>query len=50
MSSIVIVLGVLDPACSEGKFLIVLKELVTGAIGTDENTSLGITCDCQQAI
>lgn len=50
MGSVVIVHGVLDPACSEGKFLIVLEILVSGAIGTDENTSLGVTCECQQAI
>lgn len=49
VGSIVIVLGVLDPTCSEGKFLLVLEELVTGAIGTDENTSLGVTCGCQWA-
>jgi hypothetical protein len=47
VGSIVIVLGVLDPTRSEGKFLLVLEELVTSAIGTDENTSLGITCGCQ---
>jgi hypothetical protein len=50
MGSIVVVLGVLNPAGSERQFLIVLEVLVAGAIGADKTTSLGITCGCQWVI
>lgn len=44
VGGVVVVLGVLDPAGSEGEFLVVLEELVAGAIGADEFTVLGVTC------
>lgn len=44
VGGVVVVLGVLDPAGSEGEFLVVLEELVAGAIGADESTVLGVTC------
>lgn len=44
MGSIVVVLGVLNPAGSEREFLVVLEILVAGAIGADKTTSLGVTC------
>jgi hypothetical protein len=50
VSGVVVVLGVLDPACSEGEFLVVLEELVAGAIGANQTTSLGVTCGCQRMI
>jgi hypothetical protein len=50
VSGIVIVLGVFDPACSEGEFLVVLEELVAGAIGANQTTSLGVTCGRQWMI
>lgn len=43
LGGVVVVLGVLDPARSEGQFLVVLKVLVARAIGTDETTVLGVT-------
>lgn len=44
LAGIVVVLGVVDPAGSEGEFLEVLVEFVAGAIGADEGTGLGVTC------
>lgn len=43
LGGVEVVLGVLDPAGAEGKFLVVLEELVAGAIGADETTVLGVT-------
>lgn len=48
LGGVVVVLGVLNPARSEGQFLVVLKELVARAIGTDETTVLGVTCAGQR--
>lgn len=44
LAGVVVVLGVIDPAGSEGQFLEVLVEFVAGAIGADEGTGLGVTC------
>lgn len=44
MTGVVVVLGVVDPAGAKGQFLVVLVELVAGAIGADEGSSLCVTC------
>lgn len=44
VGGVVVVLGVVDPAGSEGQFLEVLVVFVAGAIGADEGTGLGVTC------
>lgn len=44
VGGVVVVLGVLDPAGSQRQFLVVLEELVAGAVGTHETTVLGVTC------
>lgn len=44
LAGVVVVLGVVDPAGSEGQFLEVLVEFVAGAIGADEGAGLCVTC------
>lgn len=44
VGGIVVVLGVVDPAGSEGQFLEVLVVFVAEAILADEGTVFGVTC------
>lgn len=43
LRSVVVVLGVLDPAGSQGQFLHVLEVFVAGAVGANETAVFGIT-------
>lgn len=42
LAGVIVVLGVLDPASAQGKFLVVLEEFVAGAVGANEGTCLGV--------
>lgn len=42
VGGVVVVLGVLDPAGAEGQLLVVLEELVAGAVLADEGACFGI--------
>lgn len=44
VGGVVVVLGVVDPAGSQGQFLEVLVVFVSGAIGANEGSGLGVTC------
>lgn len=42
LGGVVVVLGVLDPARAEGQLLVVLEELVAGAVGAYQGACLGV--------
>jgi hypothetical protein len=42
LTGVVIVLGVLNPARTQGELLVVLEELVAGAVGADEGSGFGV--------
>lgn len=44
VGGVVVVLYVVDPAGSEGQFLVVLVVFVAGAVLADEDAVLGVAC------
>lgn len=44
LAGVVVVLGVLNPARAQGELLVVLEELVAGAVGADEGSCFGVAC------